>query len=115
MRGSHCPRDSLRVGLQSYALSMLVIPVGLTHEHLPIEPVYSVTDPRMLHVVALWSVLLSVLYATLVSLQGHKHQRAATFGVVFLIVPFLPASHVRRSRAAVWRVGPISASAAGAI
>ena len=81
---------------QSVALGLLLIPAGLCHEHLPVSPVVSLLDARLLHVAVLWVVLGLVVWTAVVTLRHHPQlQRVQLVGLVLIIVPFLPASHVR--------------------
>ena len=80
---------------QSWALSLLLCPIGLTHEHLPVSKVEDIGDWRLFCALGMWFVLGTILYSAIVTLHRHRHQSCALASLVFLIVPFLPASHVR--------------------
>ena len=75
---------------------MLVFPLCLSAEHLPFTPVQSVTDYRNLYALALYLVLGALLWSSVVLLRGKQSQRTSLLGMVFLVVPYLPASHVSR-------------------
>lgn len=75
-------------------MGLLLCPSYLAMEHLPISPVLSVLEWRMVHAVALWAVLVLLIYQALVTLRGHRHQSTALVALVFIAVPFMPASHV---------------------
>lgn len=83
--------------LQSVAGWLLVFPLCLSAEHLPFTPVQSVTDYRNLYALALYLVLGALLWSSVVLLRGKQSQRTSLLGMVFLVVPYLPASHVSGS------------------
>jgi len=53
----------------------------------------SITDARNLAVFSFWGVLLALLYACARDLL-HKYNRSLLMAVVFIVVPFLPASNL---------------------
>ena len=73
--------------IQSKAMSMLFVPLGLSHEHSPIQALESFMDIRMLLVVVMY---LLILYASIFVLKTSV--RVVAFA--FVVAGYLPASHV---------------------
>lgn len=105
--------------VQSLAMSMLVFPVYLSHEHNAMEAISSLDDPRVLVILVVWSAVGGLLYLAFSkrysgdrmndavalgvgssSQQGFAATRQARIGVgiILTIVPYIPASHVRNLR-----------------
>lgn len=95
--------------VQMMALRLLVAPVALAHEHTPFDLVESASDPRLWLGVFTLAAWLGVLWL-LVSPTNTTHpedSRTLTYrrqrvacAALMLVVPYLPASHVRHSRIA---------------
>lgn len=78
--------------VQSKAISMLWIPVGLSHDHAPIAPVEDVFDPRNGLTVAV--AVLSVNAVFRWSTSGGASRRVRLVALAFIVAGYLPASHL---------------------
>ncbi|KAK3796778.1 hypothetical protein RRG08_045784 [Elysia crispata] len=58
-----------------------------------VPTINSLSDPRLIAVLALWLVVLLLAWVCLCSQDVHT-RRALTMGVAFIIIPFLPASNL---------------------
>ena len=102
--------------VQALALSMLVLPVFLSHEHNAMPHITSWTDYRIALIIIVWSSIVALLYFAFKKRSGSDRvtdlhafgekvdgieSHAATrrsrllAALVIALVPYVPASHVR--------------------
>ena len=107
--------------VQALAMSMLVAPLYLSHEHNAIDAVTSWSDPRLVLVLAVWASGAALLHWALVHVScrdaesditalygpaspravsegpSHASQRRGRIlaGLAIIILPYVPSSHVR--------------------
>ena len=83
--------------VQSFAMSLLVFPWNLSHEHNALPPIVSLLECRNLVTVAVWAVvLLLVWFATASTACARNVARRwrLLFFLGWAVVSYLPASHV---------------------
>lgn len=90
-------------------MSMLLVPVGLCHDHSYIKIVEGLADARLLLVCAVAGVLLGTLVVALASpgvgapggpgrdsaIPGSSRQLRLLMALVLIVLPYIPYSHVR--------------------
>jgi hypothetical protein len=100
--------------VQALAMTMLVFPVHLSHEHNAMPAVLALSDPRIAVVLVVWTTTVLLLCLAFkrehcVDVMGDErklgtttHERFAInrqsrilASIVLIVVPFVPASHVR--------------------
>eukprot|EP00939_MAST-03C_sp_MAST-3C-sp1_P001184 g1184.t1 len=78
--------------VQAKAMSMLWVPVGLSHEHAPIKPVESLFfDTRNLLTALMWSAFLATIFRFALR-KGVESVRM--LAVAIIVIGYLPASHL---------------------